>query len=178
MKFDAVLRSWKEFFEREGIRYALAGGLAMHAWGHSRFTHDVDFIVDGTQQARAIAFAESLGYQTFHSSEGYSNHDHPDQDFGRVDLIYLYGTTADTIFAAAEPRASFGGMELPVADAEHLIAMKLAAVKNAPRRMPIDMPDVEYLMSLPGIDRAKVREYFAKNGLLRIFDVIETDRHR
>lgn len=175
MKFDAVLRTWKEFFEREGIRYALGGGLAVHAWGRSRTTYDIDFIVDGAERERALAFAESLGYRAFHISEGYSNHDHASEEFGRIDLIYIYGATADAIFDAAEPKASFGDVIVPVATAQHLIAMKLAAVKNAPRRMPIDMPDVEYLMKLPGIDRAKVREYFEKNGLLRIFDVLERD---
>lgn len=44
MQFDEVLRTWKEFFEREGVRYALIGGLAMSAWGSSRSTDDVDFV--------------------------------------------------------------------------------------------------------------------------------------
>jgi len=29
MQFDEVLRTFAEFFEREGIRYAVAGGLAI-----------------------------------------------------------------------------------------------------------------------------------------------------
>lgn len=168
MKFDAVLRTWKEFFEAEGIRYALGGGLAVHAWGRSRTTYDIDFIVDGAERARALAFAESLGYRAFHISEGYSNHDHPSEDFGRIDLIYIYGATADAIFSAAEPKASFGDVTVPVATAQHLIAMKLAAVKNAPRRMPIDMPnatpspDLDFDRDLPttaadveALDRAR-----------------------
>jgi hypothetical protein len=46
MQFDEVLRTWKDFFEREGIRYALIGGLAMRAWGSGRTTEDVDFVVE------------------------------------------------------------------------------------------------------------------------------------
>lgn len=36
MQFENVLRTWKAFFEREGIRYAVIGGLAMSAWGSPR----------------------------------------------------------------------------------------------------------------------------------------------
>lgn len=173
MKFDEVLRTFSEFFEREGIRYALAGGLAIHAWGHSRFTHDIDFAIDGVHRQRALAFTESIGYRTLHVSPGYSNHEHPDEDFGILDLIYLYDDTADRIFADAARRFVVGDVEAPVVKPEHLIAMKVQAIKNAPRRVSIDVPDIEFLLTLPGIDKAAVRNYFERAGLLRIFDVIE-----
>lgn len=70
MQFAEVLRTFAGFFEKEGIRYAVAGGLAVQAWGNSRPTHDVDFVIDGTMQSVAIRFAESLGYETAFVSEG------------------------------------------------------------------------------------------------------------
>ena len=178
MQFDEVLRTFSEFFEREGIRYAVAGGLAIHAWGRSRTTQDIDFAIDGAAQLRAIRFAESIGYQTLHASEGYSNHEHPQEAFGRVDLMYLYGTTADRVFEAAGHRMVAGAVEVPVPKAEHLIAMKIQAIKNAPRRVSIDVPDIEYLLTLPDVDRSRVRDYFERAGLLRIFEVIEKDAGR
>lgn len=178
MQFDEVLRTFAEFFEREGIRYAVAGGLAIHAWGHSRTTYDIDFAVDGAEKERILEFVELIGYRTLHISEGYSNHDHPTQAFGRVDLLYLYGTTADRIFAAASQRLVAGPVEAPVPKPEHLIAMKVQAIKNAPKRISVDVPDIEFLLGLPDIDRVTVRDYFDKAGLLRIYDVIEKDRRR
>jgi hypothetical protein len=178
MQFDQVLRTFSEFFEREQIRYAVAGGLAIHAWGRSRTTQDIDFAVEGTAQQRIIQFAESIGYVTLHSSSGYSNHEHPQQAFGSVDLLYLYGDTADRIFADAQQRIVAGTNQLPVPKPEHLIAMKVQAIKNAPRRVSIDVPDIEYLLTLPDIDRSVVRDYFDRAGLLRIFDVIEKDAGR
>lgn len=178
MQFDQVLRTFSEFFEREGIRYAVAGGLAIHAWGRSRTTQDIDFAVDGSAQQRIIQFAESIGYRTLHVSSGYSNHEHPDEAFGAVDLLYLYGDTADRVFADAHQRIVAGASHLPVPKPEHLIAMKVQAIKNAPRRVSIDVPDIEYLLTLPDIDRRVVRDYFERAGLLRIFDVIEKDAGR
>ena len=54
--------------------------------------------------------------------------------------------------------------------------MKALAMKNRPMRVLIDSPDVAFLLSLPETDRAAVRDYFAKQGLLELFDAIE--RHR
>lgn len=103
MKFDEVLRTWKEFFEREGVRYAVIGGLAVQAWGRARFTKDLDFAVESTARDRVVAFAETAGYQTLHVSQAFSNHEHADSHFGRIDFMYLSGETAERIFRAATP---------------------------------------------------------------------------
>jgi hypothetical protein len=175
MQFDEVLRTFASFFEREGIRYAVAGGLAIHAWGHSRTTHDIDFAVDGSAQQRVLAFAESVGYRTVHVSSGYSNHQHPNETFGYVDILYVYADTAERLFAAAGHRLIAGEVQAPVPKPEHLIAMKVQAIKNAPRRVPIDVPDIEFLLRLPGVDHDEVRDYFDRAGLLRIYDVIKNE---
>lgn len=175
MKFDEVLRRFSEFFEAEGIRYALAGGNALLAWGHQRLTHDVDFAIDGVRRTHAVAYAESLGYETAFASEGYSNHDHSDPDLGHVDFLYLYGETADVLFSRATRRNALG-VELPVLRPEHLIAMKVHAMKQRPMRLLIDAPDIAYLMALPGVDQKRVREYFSQQGLLKIYDELEKER--
>jgi hypothetical protein len=43
MQFDAVLRTFAEFFERGKIPWAIAGGLAVAAWGYQRATQDNRF---------------------------------------------------------------------------------------------------------------------------------------
>ena len=175
MRFDEVLRTFSEFFEREGVRYVLAGGIAIRAWGHTRPTQDTDFVVSGSDQERVIFFAESLGYVTTFRSGGYSNHRHPTEAFGNVDFIYVYGDTAEQVFDGAIRRIVFG-LDVLVAKPEHLVAMKVTAMNNAPHRVLIDAPDIAFLLTLPEIDRDKAREQFARHGLLRIFDELERDR--
>jgi len=48
-----------------GVRYLIAGGLAVNAHGHLRFTHDVDLIIQLRPENVAPAFRAlaSLGYQ-------------------------------------------------------------------------------------------------------------------
>lgn len=176
MKFDAVLRMWKEWFEREGIRYAVIGGLAVQAWGHSRFTKDIDIVVPSDVRERVVAQAETLGYETLNVSGGYSNHLHPNRDLGRLDFMYVDPATAEKLFAAAEDRPILAEVTAPVARPEHLAMMKAIAMKSSPQRVLFDAEDVRMLLTVPGVDRAQVRDYFAKHGLLELFDAIERAR--
>ena len=48
---------------------------------------------------------------------------------------------------------------------EHLIAMKVHAIRQDPARLWQDMADIAYLVRLDGVDRDEVRGYFAKAGL-------------
>lgn len=173
MRFDGVLETIFGEFERESIRYVVIGGLAMQAWGYSRFTRDVDLAVDRNEQDRVVAFAESLGYETLHRSDGYSNHLHEDRDWGRVDFMYVDPETAARLFSAATIKSIVGEISAPVPSAEHLLAMKALAMKNSPQRVLVDSPDVQFLLRVPGIDRSSVRDYFARHGLLELFDAID-----
>jgi hypothetical protein len=155
MRFDAVLRTFTDFFESEGMRYAVIGGLAVHAWGLSRNTQDVDFAVDLSVREQLIAFIESLGYRTLHASEGYSNHEHPSPDFGRVDIMYVTGVTAEKLFSTTESKLIAGDIRAPVARPELLAAMKATAMRNAPDRIHGDAADVQFLLSIPGVDQMR-----------------------
>jgi hypothetical protein len=170
MQFDEVLRTWKEWFGREGVRYAVIGGLAMRAWGSARATDDVDFVVELLAQPRVLAFAEAQGFKTVHVSTAYSNHE---RGFDGLDFMYVEGPTAEQIFGAAEERTIIGDLPLQVARPEHLAAMKAVAIKSSPRRQYRDMNDVIVLLRLPGIDRTFIRDYFARKGLLDVFNDLE-----
>ena len=170
MQFDQVLRTWKAFFEREGVRYAVIGGLAMRAWGSPRTTEDVDFVVDLAARERVIGFAEAEGFETLHVSDSYSNHL---RGVDRIDFMYVEPSTADQIFGAADEKTFIGDVPLNVARPEHLAAMKALAIKWNPRRAFRDMSDIGILLRVPGVDRAFIRDYFARKGMLDVFDEIE-----
>ena len=75
-------------------------------------------------------FMESKGFETLHRSQGYSNHRHLDPDVGRVDLVYVGGKTAARLFADTSHHETSSGLSIPVPRPEHLIAMKVLAMKN------------------------------------------------
>ena len=59
---------------------------------------------------------------------------------------------------------------MPVPSAEHLIAMKLQALRNDPSRELQDLADIQYLLGLPETDRQKVRRYFERTGMMEWYD--------
>ncbi|HVR40674.1 MAG TPA: hypothetical protein VMU84_16380 [Thermoanaerobaculia bacterium] len=176
MQFDEVLKTFSEAFDKEQIRYAVIGGLAVHAWGRSRLTKDVDLVVDFSARERVIQLAVALGYETLYVSDGYSNHAHADPRFGRVDFMYVRGETAERIFASATSKPVVGDVVAPVAAPEHLAMMKALSMKNVPHRALYEGEDVRVLLNVPGVDRDLVREFFRQHGLLGLYDAIDKAR--
>lgn len=173
MQFDEVVKTFARYFDREEIPFAVIGGLAIQAWGHSRFTRDLDIVVPRSAQERIITFAEEKGYETLYSSDGFSNHLHSEERFGRVDFMFVDTKTADQIFSGARRRLLLPDLEVPVPRPEHLIAMKLLAIRNNPARVFQEMTDIQHLVRIDGVDRAEVREYFERFDLLRLYDDLE-----
>lgn len=176
MRFDLVLTTFCDYFERENIRYAIIGGLAVHAWGRVRPTRDADFAVDAGAGEQVVRFAETLGFRTVYRGDAFSNHEHGDPVWGHVDFMYLAGRTADAVFSGAAVKELIPGRAMRVASAEHLAMMKALAIKNFPHRGLYEGEDIRILLQVPGVDRAAVRDYFERHGLLELFDAIEKSR--
>jgi hypothetical protein len=170
MNIKTVFRSLINFFKQMEIDYALVGAFALKGYGYLRATEDVDFLVRATHQSRIITYLESLGYETIYRSTGYSNHVHPLVNLGRIDFIYVEGETADIILSEARPLAVLEDISVPVVRAEHLIALKVFALKNDPERSFREMADLQYLLKLPGLDVEEIREYFERYGQMEKYD--------
>lgn len=149
---------------------AVVGALALHAYGHSRATFDLDLVTASAARPELVALLQSLGYETLHVSDGYSSHQHADADWGGIDVVYVDAETARLLFPVCPRRLKLGDREAPVPRAEHLAAMKVQAMRNDPSRLLPDLADVQYLLHLPGTDRGEVRGYFEKAGLLHWYD--------
>jgi hypothetical protein len=162
-----------DFLKGAGHPFALAGAVGLHAHGISRATLDLDLVTLRQAQDALVAFLERTGYETLYRSEGYSNHVHGDVALGRVDVIYVNGETGRRLFAGCRAHLDVAGRRVPVPRAEHLIAMKVQAIKNDPRRTFKDLADVQALMRLPGIDTEEVRGYFQRAGLGDRYDELQ-----
>ncbi len=170
MDFRRVLDTLAGFFEREQLRFAVVGAFGIAAYGRPRATADLDVATGADGQGRLIAFLDSLGYETLHASEGFSNHLHRDPELGRVDVIYVAGDTARQLFDGCRPLLRLGERAIPVPRPEHLAAMKVHAMKNEPSRTLQELADIRFLLTVPGVDAAEVRGYFERAGLGERFD--------
>lgn len=128
-------------------------------------TLDLDIVTESAAQEAVVAFMESRGFATLHRSSGYSNHRHPERRHGRVDFMYVKGRTSELLFDAIRHLPGPAGVSIAVPRPEHLIAMKVQAMKDTPDRTWQDLVDIAYLLRLPGVDLEDVRAQFSRAGL-------------
>ena len=172
MDFVGVLDRVDAFLTARGRRFALVGGVALAVYGNPRLTLDLDIVTEAEGQEALVAWMESTGYTTLYRSSGFSNHLHSSREWGRVDFIYVRDETATKLFAGVAVAPGPGGRPVPVPRKEHLIAMKVQAMKNDPTRTLQDMSDVAYLLKLDRTDQKEAREYFVQAGLLERWEEI------
>lgn len=170
MDFAATLERVGSFLRERDVSFAVIGGVALAAYGVFRQTLDLDFVVDAEAQDDLVEFMESLGYRTLYRSSGYSNHAHGDAERGRVDFVYVRGPTSEKLFRDVRRLEGPNGTSIPVPRPEHLIAMKLVAIKNDPTRELQDLADIRGLMERPDVDRGFVRAELERHGLMDRFD--------
>jgi hypothetical protein len=169
LNIKTVLENLICFFAEQKIDFALIGAFALQAYGYVRATQDIDFVVRCEEQERVVRFLESLGYETLHRSEGFSNHLHPLASLGRIDLVCVAGETACAIFSGSRQIPIFESLCVPVVRPEHLVALKIFAMKNDPARSFREMADIQQLLKITEIDIDEIKGYFEKYGQLEKF---------
>ena len=169
MDVPRVVALAREFFDARNEPFAVVGGLALLAYGAPRATFDVDLLAPRKTRDDLVGFLEARGFVTLGLQPGFSNHQHSDAALGRVDVIYVEGPTAEALFAGCTPRGITSALGVPVPRAEHLVAMKVQAFAKDQTRYS-DLADLQFLLALPGLDRAEARGYFEAAGLAAYFD--------
>lgn len=160
--------------EATGTRWMLAGGLALVAWGSTRTTADTDLLVDDAFRSALLARLGAAGFEVLLDSDGFTNLLHSDREIGRLDLIWVDGETSRRLFAAAVERTGPDAIPLLVPAPEHLVAMKVKAMKDQPTRVFRDAEDLRLLLSLPDLDEDSVRATFERAGLGELHERIKS----
>ncbi len=141
----------------------------MLAYGAPRATFDVDLMARRAVREDLVAFLEARHFVTLRAEGGFSNHQHPDPALGRLDVVYVSGTTAEAVFAGCADRTIAPGVEFPVPRPEHLVAMKVQAFAKDRTRYS-DLADLQFLLSLPEVDQGEARGYFESAGLTDYYE--------
>jgi hypothetical protein len=140
------------------VPFALIGGLALASHKVVRATQDVDLLTDASRADDIDKALVKLGYHCLHRSSDAGNYLRGDE---RLDFLYAHRPTANRLLENAPELSTVFG-PLRVLSAEGLIAFKLQAFVNNPRRTQ-DLEDIRALLraNRDTINVAEVREYFA-----------------
>jgi hypothetical protein len=164
MDVTRVVALVRPFFEERGEPFAVVGGLALLAYGAPRATFDVDLLARRGARDDFVAFLEARHFATLGVQPGFSNHQHEEPALGRLDVIYVSGTTAEAVFAGCAEKTIAPGVTVPVPRPEHVVAMKVQAFAKDRTRYS-DLADLQFLLALPDLDQGLARNYFESAGL-------------
>jgi hypothetical protein len=171
-RFDAALENARRFFvgdadvqkalrkiarllDEDGISYAIAGAMALNAYGYERVTVDVDVLL--TREGLASFKARHLGRgysEKFAGSRGFR-----DTENGvNVDVLVageFPGDRKPKPVAFPDPAVATRGGEIALLPLEKLVELNLASGISAPHRLK-DLADVLELIRAAALPREMV----------------------
>jgi hypothetical protein len=156
------------------LRFLLIGGLAVNHYGFSRETADLDFFISRDDREGWMKMLSDFGYASYHDGGNFIQYDAPDKNAWPVDLMLVREETFAPIFEASLD-AEFYGEKSKVPSLEHLIALKLHALKNTRvHRFLKDFLDVENLIQINRLDikSRKIRSLFDKYGTQDLYEKV------
>lgn len=156
------------------LRFLVIGGLAVNHFGFSRDTADLDFFVSQDEKQPWLEVLSEFGYEKYHDGGAFIQYAAPEKSAWPVDLMLVQEKTFAPIFTASE-KANLFGVETRVPSLEHLLALKLHALKNTrAHRFLKDFLDVENLIRINKLEikSDKIRELFDKYGTRDVYEKV------
>jgi predicted nucleotidyltransferase len=143
----------------------LVGGLAIHAWGYSRITSDIDLLTLLTHADRMDQIMKGLGYETLQRTEDFGNYLSPTWEMGRVDVLFAHRKYSTAMLQRAQTMEVLG-LQVKVLRPEDLIGLKIQSSANNPERANHDWADIAEILQRRPADFAwdLVQEYFQLFG--------------
>ena len=145
------------------ISAILIGGQALASRGYQRLTLDVDFMVTEEDYEKLKPAISSRGYSEVVRTNVAAKWQGQSPDLIDIDFMFVDRATFEAIKKESKEEDYYDGKFL-VPKVEHLIALKLHAMKQQPqRREPKDLNDVIQLIRTNRIDvKAKAFESLCK----------------
>lgn len=159
--------------ETPALRFLVIGGYAVAAHGHTRATFDVDLLVPRAERDLWKIRLTAAGLKLFGETGAFAQFA-PDQAGEGLDLMFVDEATFEQMWQASE-RRDFGENSARVPCLDHLLALKLHALKQAlPHRTAKDAEDVEILVRRNRLNLSDphYEHLFLKYGSREIYDTL------
>ena len=144
--FDRVV----DLLNRHDLPFLLIGGVAVGQYISTRMTLDLDLAMSEENARLALPLLRQQGFTTLSETDNFIRLNPPPGQSEITDILYLNAQTFALLWSARQMR-SLAGRTVAVAAPEHLIRMKLHALKYGKAdRIKKDVPDILDLMPLCG----------------------------
>ena len=156
------------------LPYLIVGGHAVNLYGFARETADLDLLVCMQDRAAWITLFASLDYRIFSEAPNFVQLASDKAAAWPIDLMLVRPATFKPMFDDSRV-VEFYGTSSRIPSLEHLIALKLHALKNTrPHRFLKDFLDVENLLRINQLDvkSEKIRRWFEKYASMDLYEKI------
>ncbi len=152
MEYELVFRIVTGDLPAAGIKCLMIGGHAVNHYGFVRATQDIDFMIAASDEQEVRRIMKNAGFTGIASHENVVFFHRPESPL-RVDFLKVDAETMDTLVASAVEIDYFDGQEVSVPCLQHLIAMKIFALKGgSQKREDRDFPDIVQLVLKHNLD--------------------------
>ena len=156
------------------LEFLIIDGLAVNFHGYPRDTADLDILIRQEAREQWLSLLADLGYSVYQDKGAFIQLSPPSEGAWLVDLMLVREPTFRPIFDHGK-EAEMYGVRLLIPTLEHLLALKLHALKHSHAgRFLKDFLDVENLVKVNKVDLRSnsVRQMFLKYGTAEIYEKI------
>ncbi len=175
MNYQSSFHLLSDISKKTDVSFILIGGFAINFYKYTRQTVDIDLLIKEEDFQKTLDLLKAVGYKLDYSQEVFarltSNKSPLMMD---IDFMFVDEETFSKIIKDSQ-KTSIAGCEFRVPSLEHLIALKLHAVKYNPKlRSTKDIPDIINLIRINKINvRSKsFKELCLKFGTQQIYQRI------
>jgi len=164
MRYPTVFHLIADVFLRRNATGVLIGGFAVNYYKLTRQTADVDFLITKGDFEKIVVLLEEEGFKKDYTQEVFARLITEESYLMDLDFMFVDKETLDKIINEGK-EISIAGQKFIVPSLNHLIALKLHAIKYNPRiREYKDLSDITELIR---INKLNVKNEEFKNLCLK-----------
>lgn len=175
MNHQNIFHLLSDISKKASIPLILIGGFAVNYYKYTRQSVDVDFLIKHQDFQRISELLKLSGYKLDYSQEVFARFiSTNDSIIMDIDFMLVDKETFAKIINESQ-KTEIVGCEFRVPSLEHLIALKLHAVKYNPKlRLSKDIPDIINLIRINKVDvkSEKFKELCLKYGTQELYEKI------
>jgi hypothetical protein len=164
MGYPGIFHLISDIFTKAGVSCVLIGGFAVNYYKVTRQTADIDFLITKDDFEKILSLLEEKGFRKDNIQEVFARLIGKESYLMDVDFMFVDKETLHKIIKAGK-EISIAGKQFIVPSLNHLIALKLHAIKYNPKlRQYKDFADI---IELIRINRLNVKDTEFKNLCLK-----------
>lgn len=172
-----IIRTILAYCESKDLKFLISGGQAINAYGISRQTADLDFIVEKEKKSAWSELLKKIDYISFQDDDRFSRYKPSQIAAWPIDLMYVDSETFEKLYKESK-EFKFGASTARAVSARHLVTLKVHALKHyQAHREPKDYGDVLALLKTgqAKFGDEELKGICLKYASLELYDRIKKD---